>query len=355
MSEQKKLGKKTREIYNPEIKQKFIEETFDKEHTVNVAKTIFKAISPYEEKWEADFCTKKFDELKPALNEILGMRVSSKWMSVSVLQKYSDWYMANGYPNAVSAIEYFDVDRSGHEKIRKQMVANPIQLKKYLDDVYPLKEDKTIDITYRCYLWMAYMGIPEADALKIQNGDVDFNTMKIKFGSSENKKEAMIYSESLMDFRDAVSLAEFMYEHKNYKVPRNRVPGDTILRGIKGTSEVNWRTIRAEVSRTLSEAVKPGTLDKPNPKKRTELALSFYRIWISGLFYRMYERERAGEGVDFLKAAEDDMTKTRVSQDGKLHTSRIKIEGRDSMTQRINRKVRDYKEDYNRWKFVFGI
>ena len=78
---------------------------------------------------------------------------------------------------------------------------------------------------------------------------------------------------------------------------------------------------------------------------KTDLKLSYFRVWISGLFYRMYERERAGMPVDFSAAAAQFM-------EGKTY----KLDrGRNTPEAKKRQLTRDYLEDYERWKLAFAI
>ena len=339
--------KPKRDMYNPDLKKRFITETYKKDSIMALAKVVFKSVAKYENDWGSDFCTRNSDEIEPVLENILGMRVSSKWIIVNILKDYIEWCIKDKYNGAIDGMKDIDIDTSGYEKIKQQMVSNPIQLQKYFDEIFRPESDETIDIIYRCYLWMAYMGIPEEDALNVKSNDIDFNIMKIKYGD----KDAPIYFESLPAFRGAVALSSFYYRHPNYESAKlnDRITGDMILRGVEGKNrikeDIDKYNIRSVVSRKFS--------DKENIKK-TGKKLSFYRIWISGLFYRMYEHERAGNEVDFTNTAKDDINKPRLDQDGNPVQYKFN-HSMDNERQRISRKINDYTEDYNRWKYVFGI
>ena len=74
------------------------------------------------------------------------------------------------------------------------------------------------------------------------------------------------------------------------------------------------------------------------------MKLSYSRIWISGLFYRMYERERAGLPVDFSEAASRFM-------EGRTY----KLEsGRNTLESYQRRVAREYLLDYEYWKSTFS-
>jgi hypothetical protein len=104
------------------------------------------------------------------------------------------------------------------------------------------------------------------------------------------------------------------------------------MRGIKASTKT--LTMRTTLSKRNIKAIEAGI---------TDLQLSFYRVRMSGLFYRMYERERAGIPIDFSDAAIHAM-------ENKSHS----LTGR-AKKHKQNRIARDYMEDYQRWKLAFSI
>lgn len=315
-------------MYNEDIKKKFISGYTRSIHTAEAARTVFNAMEPYETVWGADLCTRSAEQLQPAIDNIMGLRSYSKWTALTALREYTKWCMLMKLPGACDGMMH--VDTLGLEKIRKRMVASPFHLQKYFNEVFDAESEETIDNIYRCYLWLAYDGMSEEDALNVRSDDVDFQNMLI----SCNDIEIPIRHEALPAFRNAATLKSFRYKHPNYKpVRRDRAAGDTIMRGIKANTQV--MTIRSTLSKRFSEAFK---------ENRTELQLSFYRIWLSGLFYRMYERERAGVQVNFSEIAVREMAGRDYS-----------LNGGGTLKQKENRKAKDYMEDYQRWKLAFSI
>jgi hypothetical protein len=70
----------------------------------------------------------------------------------------------------------------------------------------------------------------------------------------------------------------------------------------------------------------------------TDLSLSYHRVWLSGYFYRIYENERSGHEVDMTPIV-------RAHMEGKTYTS---VKSKERVIWR------EYLEDYQRWKLVFG-
>lgn len=316
-------------MYNEEQKKRFIKDYTGSLNTANVATTIFNAIEKYENIWGADLCTKTAEELQPAVDDIVGLRDKSKWMTLIILKEYVKWCLVMKVPNACDGMIH--VESIGLEKVRKQMVASPLHLQRYLDSIFDEEFEETIDNVYRCYFWMAYGGIDEEDTVLVRSQEVDFSNMLIHYKSTD----VPIYRESIPAFKNVVTLTSFLYKHPNYTKPirRDRVPGDTIMRGLKATTKPF--TMRATLSKRNIHAIEIGL---------TDLQLSFYRVRMSGLFFRTYEMERAGIPVNFSEAALRMM-------DGKTYA----LSGRETIVHKQNRIERDYMEDYQRWKLAFSI
>jgi hypothetical protein len=344
-------------MFNKEMKERFIKETTGSHHTENVARIMFDAIEPYEMNiWKADFCTVDLQKLQPVMDKILGLRMSSKWMAVTLLKKYVVWCLdKEKYPSACDAI--MSVKYEGLGKVREQMTANPIHLQAYFDKVFTLESEETLDNIYRCFLWMAYAGMNEDDALKVEIKDVNLTELRVEYEGVAYP----IYREAIPAFKNAIHLTSFVYKHPNYPekiVMKKRAPGNTIIRGINFNSEEGKTrqdiiyTLRSQLSRRLSEASK-NKLDKKTNTMRdklTEQTLSYYRIWLSGIFYRASEAERAGIPVQFADVA-DELMDRRVN----IEKKEYKYGAKQGKIQKRNRKARDYMEDYRRWKLAFSI
>lgn len=316
-------------MYNEELKTKFIKDYTQSINTANVASTIFTAVEPFEKEWQADLCTKSTEEIQPVVDKILALRFRSQWMSLTILKEYVRWCMAMRVPGACDGMLH--INAAGLDKIRVQMVSGPLHLQQYLDSVFDKEDEEMIDNLYRCYYWLAYGGVQDKDVLSIKVSDVDFGNMCIHYGDTS----VPIYREALPAFHNAAELSSFLYKHPNYTKPirRNRILGDTLIRGFREIPQTN--NLRSKMSHLSADAIKAG---------KTDMRLSFYRVWMSGLFYRMYERERAGLPVDFTGIAADLM-------EGKTYI----IKGRTKLEHRQRQRGRDYMEDYQRWKLAFSI
>lgn len=317
-------------MYNEELKTKFVRGYTNSISTADVCQTIFNAFEQYEVEWDADLCTRSAEELQPVVDNLVGFRARSKWMRLIILKDYVKWCIGMKVPGACDGM--LKIETVGLEKVKHQTVASPLHLQRYLDSICEPESEETTDNIYRCFYWLAYGGVAEEDILSIKCSDVDLNSMVVRY----NGTEVPIYREALQAFKNCVKLTQFVYKHPNYDklVYKDRADGDTLVRGIRSAPSI--KAMRVELSRRSKAKMDEG---------KTDLKLSYFRVWISGLFYRMYERERAGMPVDFSAAAAQFM-------EGKTY----KLDrGRNTPEAKKRQLTRDYLEDYERWKLAFAI
>lgn len=318
-------------MYNEELKTKFVRGYTNSVSMARLCSAIFNKVEQYEIEWNADVCTRNENELQPMVDSIAGFRARSRWTTLIVLKDYVKWCMGTGVKNACDGM--LKVKTTGLDNIKIQMVSIPRHLQKYLDEIYDDESVQSTDNIYRCFFWLAYSGMKESDILDVKCSEVDLSTLTVK----HNGEEYEIYREAIPAFKNCVELNSFVFNHPLYTsgtVRKVRADGNTLVRGIRSTSSI--KAMRMTLSRKSKEAIDAG---------KTTQRLSYYRAYLSGLFYRMYEREKSGEPVDFTEAAMKFM-------DGKEY----KLE-KGCKNEAVKRReiVKDYLEDYKRWKLAFFL
>lgn len=315
-------------MYNEELKNAYIHQKTNKLSSRNQCRLIFDACEPFEKSFGGDLCTMPVENLNKVLESMLGTRGKTFMYRMILLRDYCSWCVMNDVPGACNEILKAHV--SGSEKIESTMVSGPMHLQKCLNEICDPEDENTIDCIYRCFYWMSFAGMKSKDTLLVQSKHVDFDNMEIHF----NGRDYPIYRESIDAFRNAATLKEFVYKNPTYfnDTIRDRVDGDLIMRGIRGT--LTEKSLGVELSRRSKAALDAG---------KTTKRLSHYRIWLSGLFFRLYERERAGYPVSFAGAAEDYMEGKEYKLDS----------GRNTPEAKKRQIMRDFQNDYDRWKLVF--
>lgn len=324
-------------MYNEMQKKAFIDSrpSTEKNATKKLIAQIFGWFEPHETDWGMDLSLQTAEVLQPIVNSLAGLRYKSTELVLILLKEYVKWSRDNGYDVSDGI---FNVSIDTIDKVKNQMVSSPAHLKTILDK-RPVKigdetvecgfdtpDKETIDITYRVFLWMAFAGLEDKDAIRVTAENVDLKKLRINFEGHIYT----IYKESKEDFEKACKLTDFLYEHPNYVTRRDRVEGDTIMRGFR-SSPVDLLTIRPIINKRLYSGKTP-----------TKEKISYRRIYLSGIFYRAYEREQMGLPVDFSDVVAREMQGKEYSQT-KTRT----------LTTIANTFEREFLADYEKWKCAF--
>lgn len=320
-------------MYNEDIKIAFIDSVTSSESVRSNLINMFNNIEKFEEACSSDICTMTFSEIEPILKQITGFRSSSSKLRIKALKDYTRWCVDRRIEGAVDGMADFESQSlSGLEKFKTHTLSSPMHLQSYLNACLTDVDANTVDNTFRCFYWLAYGGMAEQDIFKTTIGDVDFRTMSIRYFASE----IPIYREALSAFRYCVESDTFNYEHSTYTNKDHavmpRITGNLLVRGCK--AQPDMYSFRTTLSRRSKKALESG---------KTDLEMSYYRVWLSGLFYRMYELEQIGMEVDFRPIVTQYM-EAKVPKE----------EFREEKTKKkILSLIRDYKKDYVRWKEVY--
>ena len=282
-----------RPLYNEEQKLAFMKEAGEGHGNVyNRMMSIFRAAAPFEEKWGADLSTVPQVDLEEMIDKTCGVRLTSKYTNVTILRDYMRWCAANGF---AGAHELGDVNYgNANSLVRESYVRNPEHLQQCMNKVFDRESDCTQDNIYRAFMWLAYGGMSEETAYSLETSDISFENME----AVKNDEIAIIYRQGIQAIRNCVRLTEFTYRNAGYinagEIQRSRVPGTRILRGIR--ADQNMINFRSQLSRRLRKAREGG---------QSVDMLSYRKVWLSGVFYRVYEAEQAGIAPDFLDIAID--------------------------------------------------
>lgn len=319
-------------MYNEELKGKFIKGYTTQITTRQKIKSVFDTTEPFEAACDTDLCAMSEELVKPVLDSLSAMRDKTLSNRIYTIHEYVKWCIKSGVPGACDAALRVTPDTAS--AMRKQTVRNPLHMQRFLDAICDAEGLETADNIIRCFCWLAYSGMPEADILKVKALDVDMRKMKINF----NGTEYPIYRESMECLHNCMELTSFRFIHPNYTesdgIYRERVEGDTLVRGIR--SAPSLASIRSKIANKNKDAIDAG---------KTDVRLSYYRIWISGLFYRAYELELAGIKPDFSDTASSFMAGKTYKLDS----------GRNTIDAKRRKIASDYYKDYLRWKETLSV
>lgn len=329
-------------MYNAELKERFVSEYSKDESKRKALYTLFGAIEKYEVELSKDFSRMGRQELEYVLPEIAGLRHKSRHSRSALLKDYVKWCVDHHVDGATTEVANINFGELGLSKMRRQSVANPQQLQVYLDSVFEKESEETSDVVLRCYFWLAYMGVMnEEDALAIEVSDVSFEDMAIRFRG----REYPFYREAIPAIKKCVTLRSFRDARSNrssasYKI---RGAGTKLLRTT--SDDVSANVIRATICRKAKAKQRKLAIEQSGNNKTAGLSLSYTRVWLSGRFYDMLEKERAGMSVDFTYLAEEFM-------EGKTYDL---SSGRNTLKAKVKWYAKEYQRDYERWKQAHAV
>ena len=302
-------------MYNRSLKIQFIDECIrDNRNAQKICLSIFTIIESWEIVWGADICTRSVQDLQPIFNFLNGVRANT-FSRVIILRRYLEWCFYKGVLGATK--EYLKVKIPSIDTMRERSVISSKQVQKYLDAVFEPEEKLTMDNVYRCYYWLAFMGVEKTDALFITIDDVDLASAKIIYNNIEYK----IYKEAIPAFQNCVRQTQFMKRINNgAEIFLNRHSSKYLLRGIKNIFTPESIAVLLSNKNKIAFA-----------KKKIDKKMTYDRFWLSGLFCRTYSQEIAGNIVDF---------------------SDIAIKLHDNKEQK--RATANYAYEYEIWKATFN-
>lgn len=315
-------------MFNEDQKRSYIISLGKSPTAAKISALIFNRSEPYERKLGKDICEWSSAEMSESLGSMIGLSHNSSLEYISLLKRYMKWCADNNIKTTgENAVSSADINL---DKIRSQMVSGPMQLQNCLDSIFDRESDESIDVVYRCYFWMAFCGIKEPDTVLIKKSDVNIQRLQI----IHNGRVIPVYREAIPAFEIAVNNNSFNYYHPKYSsvVSRCRVAGDILLRGVKANPDSGY--IRRKTVQKIREATNGAGMSQ----------LSFRRLSMSGLFYRAFERERAGIPVSFE-------SELNLIMDGKQYKT-TEYSSYKIQRQRLERSIR---KDYERWKMAFSV
>lgn len=271
--------------------------------------TLFKTSEPFEAEWGCDLTERPKDDIQKIINKLPISNYEMSRLYISILRRYIAWSKDRGY-EVHSTLVGTDFDYTKSDLDAAGFVASPLHLEHMMDELvyvdpydptvvkprFAPVEDGTVDILRRTFLWLAFCGIDSDDVFNIKTSDVDFIGMVIRHG----RRIYEIYREAVPALHAAVTRTTFVNIHENpyYKIEKPRVDSDALMRGCVG-KHVGIRGFTTVIHRKFD------LVPVERETNAVERRVSYQRVYLSGIFYRWYECERAGRFVDFDDVDED--------------------------------------------------
>lgn len=315
-------------MYNEELKERFINQAAVSVSTRKKYRTLFDITESIESEEGLDLCCMDAKLIKRCI-EKCGIKTESIAQAHALIKNYSKWCIEQEIEGAKYSIRDVYISDLAVNRIKETTVSSPFHLQKCLDEVFAKEDNLEFSLTYRCFLWLAFIGCPEDIAFKLKTTDVILQEMIVKTKIGSETYEFPIYREALKTFKYCSELDYFMSNNPNYKKVYKlpRVSSNQLLRGLK--KEATQARFRNEVSKFVRAA---------NTTK-----LSYSHVFMSGIFYRKYQEELAGMRVDFSDVV-------GYMTDGKEYVMKS---GKDYKNWRKNRQEIYMEMDYDKWKMAF--
>ena len=333
-------------MYNKDVKEQFILETAPNDITAAKARRIFEELGVVETRLDKDLCAMDAEEAQKAVGAS-GTALRSWFPSIMMLRRYVAWCenarVAKGFKIGNGVFQLKDIRIM---EVASQMAANPLHLQMKLNELFFPEQEQRVDLIYRGYFWLAFAGLLQKDALEVENSNIDLESMDICFEG----RRYPLYREGLPAIKQLVKLKAFYYYNSQYTIAgvisRQRIEGTQLLRGIKTFANMSniGVNLNGQVSVNFEEKTRQARANGAADERRVPPEpLMYHRIWLSGVFYRAFERERAtGQQETFEGLASHLM-------EGKTY----KVNDAGTLATRQYAKARKYREEYERWLLAF--
>lgn len=327
-------------MYNEGRKERFIAEYTTSEHSGRYIRVIFNKFSKYEEQeWHEDLCMASAEVIEPIINSQTGTRSESAERVLIVLRDYVKWCRRNRIKTSDGI---FNVKVDVVEAVKEQMIKNPASLQERLDRVFADESKQTVDCLYRAYIWMAYAGLTDEEALDVDISEVDLDNLVIR----HNKQIYQLYEEAKETFRLACTLKEFKYIHPNqssskYETTKPRYKSDKLMAGHKSVLKI--ATMRGIMNKRVLSPLDPKI---KNDNNYVPVKLSYKKIYYSGIFFRAYQNEVRGLGSCLRDYAIEEVAKKQ---------KQYKLSKNRTLNKIVNEMERELERDYDRWKCAFAV
>lgn len=306
-------------MFNAEQKQRFIEQhTVSESYRAKIAET-FNLFEEYEQKWGADLCTRTNEELAPIIENLCSLRTKTINTRIVVLKDYVSWCKQNNIPNVMA--DFSNINPTGLQAMKTMSVSSPSHLQHYLNSVFEPEEKMTVSNVYRCFYWLAFAGMSDVDIMNVRCSDVHIDNLEVIYDGMR----VPLFRESLKAFKITKESSHFIVYYPTREELKERASGDILVRGFSNTTDL--KGFRTKMS------IKQKSIEKQNDKM---LKLNYSRVWLSGVYYRMFEEERmTGRSPVFTNTA-----------------AKLCKEDTSYRKRNITDVKRQLEEDYNRWKLA---
>lgn len=266
-------------MYNETAKMAFVS-TLSSKQNILLATALFNNIENFERESGEDISRFTEENLQKVQTKIAGSKTySSRQRDAAMLRNYLDWAYKNHICDTnISSyvLQAMDINANA------VLVSSPRHLQFQLDTVFPPEIEDNVDLLSRGFVWMAYMGIPKEDTIKITSNHVSIYNNNEKNIVAYNNTLYEIPTEAYITINKLCSLKYLTTTTRSGIVRKfDRVQGCELLRGTTRLNNITVEYLRTRITRKSKEY-------------RLSKLLSYGSLYKSGVFYRQYILEQQG-------------------------------------------------------------
>lgn len=189
------------------------------------------------------------------------------------------------------------------KEAKQSMVANPEHLKETLDVVFGNAEYNSAEYLYRTMFWLAFIGFEMQDIVCMKASNIEWDVARIVYSRPNGHLIwGSIPPEAFPDIHQACDLTHMTVSYKVTSRRYKRAEGDNLVRGRQPLDfedeqkreQYTRRVIRPMFSKAFRDAEARLKDRIGGVPEWISINLTLDRTIKSGVFYRFYERERAG-------------------------------------------------------------
>lgn len=314
-------------MYNESIKKEYFQ-NYAESGRLKIER-LFERISKIEENNDKDIFEFTESEINESIIPLLGKTQISIKQNISIFKKYVDYCIDRNLTvsNAFINIDHLDITLT--EIYFRTLVKSPEHLNEILNQIFnPISDDK-IDNLFRAIFWFLYSGIKLEELLLISKDDIELKYKRIKIKDSFH----LIYKESRESITWLLNNDCFIKPIRDGSYRFVYFPdGDKVLRYFNNLTEsnINNRFIKLKNRRDI------------------DTQLTVKKVYISGIFYRVYQDELRGIEPDFKKYAKETISKSEYEYN--KNNSR-----KYTYDDILERRIHEIDKDYKIWKNAFHL
>ena len=242
-----------------------------------LARRLFRDAIRYEEKFGKDLS--QFDnlELQKFLEENYGTEEVPLYRAVEIVRQYCVFLENKGMVSEKPSGAWKWIHADQVDEARATMYAGPLHLASVLDRVFSPLSENSVDLLYRCYLWLAFAEVPNNIVPLLRRADVDLLNRRVII----NGESFRIYEEAAPVFAKVKELDAFkVVEYKGDAYIQRKYP--EMFFSFKERGEYNPERKLKTMKIRLSDL-----------SRETGATLNYSTVRSSGMFYRVFELERS--------------------------------------------------------------